>query len=103
MVKICNGLLEYTPAEAAEVDSAIRVGDVFALLIEYHQSVKQYDAAYTLIEKMNARKIILSPYLDQEMLNTIYRAVGKPIVNQRMRGADDDDGIDEDIDEPVDD
>jgi len=36
------------------------------------------------------------------MLNTIYRAVGKPIVNERMQ-MDDEDGIDEEIDEPVDD
>ena len=44
---------------------------------------------------MRNRKIILSPYLDQTMVNSIYQAVG-------VAPADDggsDDGIDEEIDE----
>ena len=44
---------------------------------------------------MRNRKIILSPYLDQKMVNSIYQAVG-------VAPADDggsDDGIDEEIDE----
>ena len=51
--------------------------------------------AYELIEDMRNRKIILSPYLDQTMVNSIYQAVG-------VAPADDggsDDGIDEEIDE----
>jgi hypothetical protein len=42
MVTICNGLLEYSPVDAAEVDSAIRIGDVFALLVEYHQTQQNF-------------------------------------------------------------
>ena len=61
-----------------EVESAIRVGDVYALMVEWYYSQQQMDQAYALIEKMRARGIILSPYLDSEMVHTIYSAMGMP-------------------------
>ncbi len=68
---------------------------MFALLIEFYYSQRNMRQAYELIEDMRNRKIILSPYLDQKMVNSIYQAVG-------VAPADDggsDDGIDEEIDE----
>jgi len=74
MVKRCHELLEQI-----DVESAIRVGDVYALMVEWFYAQHQMDQAYSLIEKMRARSIILSPYLDQEMVQAICTAVGMPV------------------------
>ena len=73
MIKECHELLDQP-----EVESAIRVGDVYALMVEWCYSQQQMEQAYTLIEKMRSRSIILSPYLDHEMVSTIYGAMGMP-------------------------
>lgn len=52
MLRICSGLLDYTPAEVADMESAIRIGDVFALMVVYYQTNQMYDKAYQLIEKV---------------------------------------------------
>jgi len=96
MVKICNGLLEYSPVDVHDVESAIRVGDVFALLVEYYQSQENFEQAYHLIEKMRDRNIILSPYLDQEMVESIYKAMGVTL-NDGSMGAEEEDTVGEEI------
>jgi hypothetical protein len=56
MVKIAHQLVEQP-----DVEAAVRVGDVFALLIEFYHSQGNMQQAYVLIEKMRERKIILNP------------------------------------------
>eukprot|EP00966_Prymnesium_polylepis_P325904 7381841-Prymnesium_polylepis.1 len=73
MVKACHDLLEQL-----DVESAIRVGDVYALMVEWFYSQHQMEQAYNLIEKMRARSIILSPYLDHKMVQAICAAMGMP-------------------------
>ena len=63
MVSMCHELLEQQ-----DVEAAIRVGDVYALMIEWFYSQRQMEQAHTLVEKMRGRGIILSPYLDSEMV-----------------------------------
>jgi len=55
MVRICNGLLDHSPADA-DLEQAIRVGDVFALMIEYYHGIQNYKSAYQLIEKMQVSR-----------------------------------------------
>eukprot|EP00854_Cymbomonas_tetramitiformis_P005426 gene5426-6578_t len=98
MVRICSGLLEYPPEDSHDVESAIRVGDVFALLVEYYQSTQNYEQAYHLIEKMRDRNIILSPYLDQEMVESVYKAMGVPLNDTRQQADDGEDTVGEEID-----
>ena len=74
MVSMCHQLLEQP-----DVEAAIRVGDVYALMVEWYYSQQQMEQAYSLVEKMRARSIILSPYLDQEMVHAIYGAMGLPV------------------------
>lgn len=71
MVNICNELLQYQ-----EVDTAIRVGDVYAQLIEYCYESKNMKDALKYLNAMKARKIIITPYLDMEMVENIYRDNG---------------------------
>lgn len=93
MVKACNALLD-----TRDIESSIRIGDVFALLIEYHYAKRDMNAAYRLIEDMRERNIVMHPYLDQEMVNAIYRAVGiEPAAVGGARGAGDDDEVEDEI------
>ena len=74
MVSMCHQLLEQP-----DVEAAIRVGDVYALMVEWFYSQQQMEQAHNLVEKMRSRGIILSPYLDQEMVHAIYGAMGLPV------------------------
>ena len=45
-------------------------------MVEWFYSQAQMDQAYSLIEKMIARSIVLAPYLDQEMITQICATMG---------------------------
>eukprot|EP01017_Pseudomicrothorax_dubius_P018986 TRINITY_DN2090_c0_g1_i1.p1 TRINITY_DN2090_c0_g1~~TRINITY_DN2090_c0_g1_i1.p1 ORF type:complete len:410 (+),score=166.40 TRINITY_DN2090_c0_g1_i1:12-1241(+) len=72
MIKVCNSLLENSRAEVV-----IRVGDVLAFLAEYHYARKDMRSAFDALQKMQARKILFTPYLDQEIIENIYAGVGQ--------------------------
>lgn len=57
----------------SEVQSAIRVGDVFAVLVEYYYMQRNMEQAFRLIENMRQRGIVLAPFLDADLINTVYR------------------------------
>ena len=86
-VKICTQLL----SSQSRIDNAIRIGDVFALLVEHYYKAREFQKAYSLIQQMRDRNIIISPYLDKEMTDTIYREVG---ATAEMRGGGKDGGDD---------
>ena len=79
MVSICTGLLH--ERNARDVEMALRVGDCYALLIEFYysstpQKQPNWTAAYELIQEMKHRKIGLDPYLEKDMIHEIYRKTG---------------------------
>ena len=49
----------------------VRIGDVFALLVEFYHNEGNMQQAYVLIEKMQERKIIINPYLDSELVEQV--------------------------------
>ena len=51
--------------------SQVRIGDVFALLVEFYHNEGNMQQAYVLIEKMQERKIIINPYLDSELVEQV--------------------------------
>lgn len=66
------------------VEEAIRLGDVFAQLIEYQMNKQQnVEKAYEYLEKMQKKKIIVTPYLDAALIEKIYRGMGMPMPNER--------------------
>lgn len=71
MVDICRQLLEQRDAE-----TAIRVGDVFALLIYFYAQQRAMTDAHALVEAMRVRGILLDPFLDAALIEDIYRSVG---------------------------
>ncbi|KAJ9518877.1 hypothetical protein QJQ45_026278, partial [Haematococcus lacustris] len=85
---LCSALLESMPSggEGQDMESGIRVGDVFALMIEYWYEARNALEAYKLIEQMRSRAIILSPYLDQRMVDDVYKTLGVEPVADRVGG-----------------
>lgn len=83
------------------VEEAIRLGDVFAQLIEYQvQKQNNVEKGYEYLEKMQKKKIIITPYLDSSLIERIYRGMGLPLPNERQGNQNAfGDGIDEDIPE----
>merc|ERR1712232_1057767 len=77
MIEICEQMIQ-TP----EVESAIRIGDVFAQLVEHYVEVRDYESARLAVERMRERNIVLTPYLDRATLETIYGAAGLPAPDQ---------------------
>ena len=50
------------------IDQSVRSGDLFAQIIEYYYDAKELSTAFEYVKKMQAKRIILAPYLDQEMV-----------------------------------
>lgn len=56
-------------------------------------------SAFTYLEKMKKKGIIISPYLDSAMVEKIYKGMGMQVPNDRKASKQYADGIDEDIPE----
>ena len=59
-----------------DAETAIRIGDVFALLVYFHAQHKSWENAHKLVENMRARAIPLDPFIDAPLIETIYVNVG---------------------------
>lgn len=101
MVDMCTVLLQ-----TRDVESAIRIGDAYALLVEHHYKSNNAQEAYALIQQMRQKKIVLTPYLEQDLLKKVYHAVGAdPPKEVRAQGAEDEDpegAVGEEIPEEMD-
>lgn len=62
-----------------EGSAAVRVGDVYALLIEFAYSTKDTEEAFRLIGKMREEGIPLHYYLDKRIVEGIHKAMGVPM------------------------
>ena len=74
MTAICEQLIAAATKDAAP--SAVRVDDVFALMVEFHHSVGDEPAAHAAMQRMAQSGIVLGPYLDAAMIDEICGAVG---------------------------
>jgi intraflagellar transport protein 140 len=74
MVSVCEKMLD-----VPEIETAVRIGDIFAQLVEHYAETQQFQDAHRTVERMRTRRIILTPYLDHALLQTIYGAVGAPV------------------------
>jgi len=81
MCAVCEKMLD-TP----EIEAAVRVGDIFAQLVEHFAEVQDFEAAHRQVERMRKRGIILTPYLDHALLVSIYNAVGQPVPETEPAG-----------------
>jgi len=109
MVQVCEQMLQM-----GDIENAVRIGDVFAQLVEHYSSDQNYPEAHRAVEQMRSRNVILSPYLDRALIETIYSNVGLPVPDTgeaqppqgggmvaQPAGAEVDDGVGEEIDEDM--
>jgi len=101
MISMCERMLDMPAIEAA-----VRIGDIFAQLVEHYSELRDFQSAHATIERMRKRGIVLTPYLDHALLASIYSAVGQRVPEAGLsggaaahRGAD---GTVEEIDEEED-
>ena len=73
MVQICQSLLKESLLE-----DAIRAGDCLAMLVEYFHGAGRMQEAYVHLQDMEARNIALHPYVDAQILEEVFKAVGAP-------------------------
>ena len=71
MARICHQLMD-----SPDVESAIRLGDVFAMMVEVAFEAGDMLAAFESIKHMRDRNVDVSAYLDDAMLQQIHREVG---------------------------
>jgi hypothetical protein len=62
--------------------------------LEHYFYKQQYQEAYKYLEKMKKKSIIVTPYLDPQIVEDIYKGVGIAMPQSKQ---EDDDGIEEDI------
>merc|ERR1712100_868389 len=103
MVRTCQQLLQ-----EPDIEATVRVGDIYAVLVEYYVSVNQFEEAYHSVEQKRERGIVLAPYLDRTMIEKIYAEMGVPMANDGgevlPQGGDDlEEELDEEIEESADD
>jgi len=72
MVALCTQLLGTPDAEAA-----IRLGDVFALLIYCHAQARDWAAAAAALDGMRARGIAIDPFIERSIVEDAYAGAGR--------------------------
>ena len=68
---ICKSLLKEPMLE-----DAIRAGDCLAMLVEHYHGAGRMEDAYEHLRDMESRNIALHPYVDAQILEEVFRAVG---------------------------
>jgi len=98
MIGVLEELLENPDSERG-----VRVGDIFALMVEYHYSQVDYVRAFECVERMRERQIVLDPYLDKKMVQEIYRQVGQPLAGEEHGSEGEGSFVEEEVEEDFDD
>jgi len=115
MANICTSMLSMPDIEAVLFGAhlatpetylprqAIRIGDAYAMLVEYHFKAGNVHDAFELVNQMRQRHIVLHPYLEQTLLEQIHRGVGEELPLQGdgcKHGADDEEiAVHEEVEE----
>merc|ERR1712159_528441 len=84
-MSICDTLVD-----TQGVEEAIRLGDVFAQLIEHYFYKNQFQDAYKYLEKMKKKNIIVTPYLDPQIVEDIYKHMGIQVPQKQAPVVEDD-------------
>jgi intraflagellar transport protein 140 len=68
--------------------------------VEYHFKANNAHDAFALVQQMRQRRIVLHPYLEQDLLEQIHRAVGADLpFDEQAKDIVDDDVVNEEVDE----
>ncbi|XP_010618814.1 intraflagellar transport protein 140 homolog isoform X3 [Fukomys damarensis] len=77
-IRQCELLLEET-----DLDSTIRIGDIYGFLVERYVQMEEYQMAYRYLEEMQKKlpSTNMLYYVDQRTMDTVYRALGLPLTH----------------------
>lgn len=75
--RICRQLIAKAPEEVAPQEASIRLGDVFALMVEHKHATGDLRGAHALLSEMRQRDLVLAPYIDSKILGEVFAAVGE--------------------------
>ncbi|KAG8433203.1 hypothetical protein GDO86_017477 [Hymenochirus boettgeri] len=80
-VKQCELLLE-----EPDLDSAIRIGDVYGLLVEHYAQQNNFQQAYQYLEEMRSKMptVNLTYYVPQSTMEVVHRALSIPFNRQSL-------------------
>eukprot|EP01041_Mallomonas_annulata_P003422 gene3422-6789_t len=78
MISICTDLLE-----EPTLDTTVRVGDCLAMMIEYYRKCRKYQDAYKYMQLMANKNIDLKPYIEADIIEEVYKAVGISVAEVR--------------------
>jgi intraflagellar transport protein 140 len=98
MIAVLEELLNNPDSERG-----VRVGDIFALMVEYHYSKLDYLQSFECIERMRERQIVLDPYLDKKMVQEIYRKNNVSMGEEEHGSEGEGSFVEEEVDEDFDD
>ena len=73
MVEICQSLLKEPLLE-----DVIRAGDCLVMLVVYFHGAGRMYEAYVHLQDMEVRSIALHPYVDAQILEEVFKALGVP-------------------------
>ncbi|KAM4697334.1 intraflagellar transport protein 140 homolog [Rhinophrynus dorsalis] len=75
-VKQCELLLE-----EPDLDTAVRIGDVYGLLVEHHTQQRDFQKAYHCLEEMRSKmpSVNLTYYVSQSTVEAVHRALSIPL------------------------
>ncbi|KAH7331767.1 hypothetical protein KP509_20G049600 [Ceratopteris richardii] len=76
MISACTCLLAELGKQDRNGQAALRIGDLYALLIEYYYKEGNMTLAYQTLETMDAHKLPLCDYVDQIIIDSVYQANG---------------------------
>ncbi|XP_042778898.1 intraflagellar transport protein 140 homolog isoform X1 [Panthera leo] len=76
-VKQCELLLE-----EPELDSSVRVGDVYSFLVQHYLQTEEFQAAYRYLEEMRKKvpSANMSYYVSQQTVDAVHRGLGLPVM-----------------------
>lgn len=60
MINGCLGLLE-----EPDIEQAVRRGDLYGIIIEFHFEKREYERCLDYLKKMKERGIVIAPYVDK--------------------------------------
>lgn len=99
-MKQCQVLLE-----EPDLDSAVRVGDVFGMIIEHYARQEDFRKAYSFMEEMRARipTVNMAYYINMKTIETVHKALDIPMGRGMgvKESGDNEDEEDEELEEEL--
>ncbi|GKT34452.1 hypothetical protein ADUPG1_007803, partial [Aduncisulcus paluster] len=69
------------------VDQALRIGDIYGLMVEFYYYRNEFSAAHQKMKEMVSKEIQLGYYVDEKMIEKVCEEVGEPLEEKEEEGS----------------